>query len=177
MKESLSIRDKIETSNISSTKDSIGFKTKWKIEKYENEMAKELNMPYEISEFDGNIALNEGINALWTLVCGGSETPFNNTNAQLGVGSDNTSESATQTDLLDSTPTWKGMDSGYPQYGSNQKVVFRSTFGANEANEAWNEFSVRNGASANKNLNRKVSAQGTKISGQVWILTLEISAS
>jgi hypothetical protein len=56
-------------------------------------------------------------------------------------------------------------------------VTFRSVFDGTEANWDWNEFGVDNGASAGKNLNRKVSAQGTKASGQTWTLKLDITFS
>jgi hypothetical protein len=69
------------------------------------------------------------------------------------------------------------MDGGFPTYGSSQLAVWKSTFLSADANNAWKEFSVRNGASADKNLNRKVSDQGTKTSGQTWILTLTITGS
>lgn len=130
------------------------------------------------SAFEGNLLLNEGINALWTLVAGGSETAFNNANARLGVGDSSTAEAATQTDLQAATnKTYKAMDASYPTYGTSQKITFRSTFGSGDANYAWNEFTVDNGSVALKNLNRKVSAQGTKTSGQTWQLSLDITLS
>lgn len=134
---------------------------------------------YKGREFAGyNLLLNEGINALWTLVAGGSETAFNNANAELGVGDSTTAAAATQTDLqAASNKLFKAMDASYPTYGTSQKITFRSTFGSSEANFAWQEFSARNGNSANKNLNRLVSNQGTKTSGQSWQLTLEITLS
>lgn len=126
----------------------------------------------------GNMLLNEGINAIWTLVAGGSETAFNNANARLGVGDSSTAEAATQTDLQAATnKLYKAMDATYPTYGTNQKITFRSTFGSGDANFPWNEFTVDNGAAAAKNLNRKVSAQGTKTLGQTWQLTLDITLS
>jgi hypothetical protein len=68
------------------------------------------------------------------------------------------------------------MDGGYPTYGTNQKATWKSTFTALVGNFDWREFTVANGNSdAAKNLNRKVSSQGTKASGQVWELTLEIT--
>ncbi len=127
---------------------------------------------------EGNLLLNEGINSIWTLVAGGSETAFNNANARLGVGDSNTAEAASQTDLQASTnKLFKAMDASYPTYGTSQKITFRSTFGSSEANYAWQEFSVDNGSTPLKNLNRKVSAQGTKTSGQTWQLTLDITLS
>lgn len=127
---------------------------------------------------EGNLLLNEGINSIWTLVAGGSETAFNNANARLGVGDSTTAEAASQTDLQASTnKLYKAMDASYPTYGTSQKITFRSTFGSSEANYAWQEFSVDNGSTPLKNLNRKVSAQGTKTSGQTWQLTLDITLS
>lgn len=135
-------------------------------------------LAYSASLIDGNILLNEGINAIWTLSCGGSETAFNNANARLGVGDSAAAEAATQTDLqAGSNKLYKAMDVGYPTFGTLQKGTWKATFGSAEANYAWNEFSVDNGAAALKNLNRKVSAQGTKTAGQTWALTLDITIS
>jgi hypothetical protein len=59
---------------------------------------------------------------------------------------------------------FKGMDSGYPTYGTAQKATWRSTFGPDEANFAWNEITVVNGPDDTaKNLNRKVQAMGQGI--------------
>lgn len=134
---------------------------------------------YKGREFAGyNLLLNEGINALWTLVAGGSETPYNNANARLGVGDSTTAAAATQTGLQAATNfLFKAMDASFPTAGTAQKITFRSTFGSSEANFAWQEFSADNGNTANKNLNRLVSAQGTKTSGQTWQLTLDITLS
>lgn len=127
----------------------------------------------------GNLLLNEGINELWTLGAGGGGTAFNNSNSYLGVGDDSTAEAASQTGLQAATnKLYKAMDATYPTYGTSQKITFRSTFASGDANFAWNEFTVANGSSdSGKNLNRKVSAQGTKTSGQSWQLTLEITLS
>lgn len=130
--------------------------------------------------FKGNLLLNEGINELWTILCTTSSgTKFNSTNAYLGVGDDTTSENATQTGLIASTnKLYKAMDSGYPTSGTSQLATWRSTFGASDANFNWNEFTVANGNSdAAKNLNRKVSNQGTKVISQQWQLSLQITLS
>ena len=133
--------------------------------------------PYETVERERNGLLNEGINALWTLVCGGSETAYNAANARIGVGDSATAFAAAQTDLQASTnKLYKAMDSTYPTYGTSQKATFKSSFTTGEANFAWAEWSVDNGSSASKNLSRKVEALGTKTSG-TWSLTVEISLS
>jgi len=93
------------------------------------------------------------------------------------VGDSTTAEAATQTDLQAATnKTYVGMDATYPSR-SAQTVSFRSTYGSAVANYAWQEFIVRNGATALKDIIRKVSAQGTKTSGQTWELTIQITMS
>jgi hypothetical protein len=130
------------------------------------------------SRFLPNVMLNEGINTLTNLLAGqGSETNYGNANARLGVGESSTAESATQTALQGSTLTFKAMDATYPATGASQYIRFQSTFGGSDANNAWNEFTADNGSTPNKNLNRKVSAQGTKTSGQTWILQLTVTFS
>lgn len=130
--------------------------------------------------FGGNILLNEGINELWTILCSASSgTKFDNTNAYLGVGDSAVAEGATQTGLQAVTnKIYKAMDVSYPTYGTSQKATWVSTFESAEANFDWREFTVANGNSdAAVNLNRKVSSQGTKASGQRWELFFEISLS
>jgi len=87
-------------------------------------------------------------------------------------------EVATQTDLQASTnKLYKAMQATYPQV-SAQTVTFQSVFASADANFAWQEFSVANGSSgAAKNLNRKVSAQGSKVSGQTWTISVAITLS
>jgi len=124
-----------------------------------------------------NVGLNTGIQYLIDCICGiGTTTKWDNTNARLGVGSDATAADPTQTDLLDATPTWKSMDATWPQR-SAQTAEWRSTFGTGDANEAWNEYGVDNGATAHKLINRKVEAKGTKVSGETWTLSLKITVS
>jgi hypothetical protein len=126
----------------------------------------------------GNILLNEGINLLWTLACGGSGTSWNSANAYIGVGDGTTSESATQTGLQGTNKAYKAMDSGYPTYGSNQQAKWQSTYGSADANFTWNEITVANGSSDTAtNLNRKVQSLGTKASGTTWIAQLTITLS
>jgi len=154
------------------------FHTEWTIRKFRNEEEWRKNRPYAVSTIKHNCLLNEGINELWTLVCSSSGTKFDNANAYLGVGDGTTSESATQTGLQGTNKLYKAVDTGYPTYGSDQKATWRATFQGDEANFSWQEFTVANGNSDTAdNLNRKVSDQGTKTSGQVWELTLEITLS
>lgn len=134
-----------------------------------------LYKPYKVLSHKHNLLLNEGINALWTLVCGGAETAYSNANARIGVGDSATAALATQTGLL-GTAAYAGMDGGFPTYGTLQKAVFQASFGDAVANFVWNEWSVDNGNAANKNLNRKVENNGTKTSG-TWVFQVSITIS
>ena len=136
-------------------------------------------MDYQVARIDGNLLLNEGIGEMWDLICGlGTPTAFSNANARIGVGDSSTAAAATQTGLQASTnKLYKGMETSYPSR-TGQTVTFRAVFGSAEANFAWNEFSIANGASDSAiNLNRLVSAQGTKASGQTWTVDVAISLS
>jgi hypothetical protein len=68
------------------------------------------------------------------------------------------------------------MDTGYPTSGTGQQAVFKATFGPDDANYSWNEFVIKN-ATSGVCLNRKVSNQGTKASGQTWVITVTLSLS
>lgn len=156
----------------------MNWKAWWTIRKWNDEDSWNTGKdPKEIVMIENNDLLNEGINELWTLVCSSSGTKFDNGNAYLGVGTSSAAFDPTQTDLQ-GTKTYVAMDGSYPTYGTSQKAVWKSTFTALVGNHAWEEFTVCNGSSGTgKNLNRKLSSQGTKVSGQVWELTLEITLS
>lgn len=142
-----------------------------KIEKYDAE-----GRLFETLEAD-NLFLNTGINEIWNLVCGGSANPYNNANAQIGIGDSGAAAAAGQTDLQAATnKTYKGMAASYPQFNSGQQAVFQSIFGSTDANYAWNEFVVKNGASAIC-IDRGVGSFGTKASGTTWTATVTLSMS
>lgn len=152
---------------------------RWRIEKFIDDEAYAMGTPHEIVEFEGNLMLNEGINELWKLVGGTGATKYDNSNAYLGVGDSQTAAAASQTSLqAAANKAWKGMEGGYPTTGSSQQIVFRSVFGASDANYDWEEFTVVNASSdSGENLCRKVSDQGTKANGQTWTLTYTITLS
>lgn len=154
----------------------INHNTHWKIEKYENDRAFKLCQPYEVSEFDENCLLNAGITNANLLIIGSAGTAYNHDNAKLGVGSVTTAENASQTGLQDASPTFIAMESGYPS-NSAQTISWKSSFGAGDANVKWQEFAVDCGTGDAAVFNRKVSDQGSKTSGQTWVLTLEITLS
>jgi hypothetical protein len=175
--------------------DKLHWKSKWRIDKFYDstgEIKEALRRGISVEEavklagakylgsevFDGNIALNEGLQELIDIICGlGTPTKWDATNARLGVGDSNAAENASQTGLQGTNKAFKSMDSGYPTR-SNQTAEWRATFGSAEANFAWNEFTVVNAADdTGKNLNRKVAAKGTKSSGETWTLSLQITFS
>jgi len=134
--------------------------------------------PYAIDESEHNCFLIEGMNEMWNLILGLTATPFNSTNAYIGVGDGTTAENESQTGLQGTNKYYKGMASGYPKGpadAGDKKAVFRSVFGADEANFAWNEVTVANGNSdAAKNMLRIVASKGTKQSGEEWTAEVEV---
>ncbi len=162
------------------TKDVGKWKVKWQVEKYRGNLPTEedrkLFKPYEVLEGEGNLLLNEGIDELWDLLTGVGGTAYSNANARIGVGNSNTAAVATQTALIGGSTELKGMEATYP-LSTSQAVTFRSSFGSSEGNFAWEEWTVDNGASANKNLNRRVVSLGTKVSGTTWVFTVTITLS
>jgi hypothetical protein len=163
---------------INKVKERGGHKTKWTIEKFENDEAVKKGISYEKKVIEGNILVNAGINAMLSALAGDGGTAFNNANAYLGVGDSTTAEDATQTDLQATTNKLrKGMNATYPTYGTSQKITFQADFGSSEANFAWNEMAVFNASTGGTMLNRKVENEGTKTAGQTWRLSLEITIS
>jgi len=127
-------------------------------------------------EVKGNIFLTEGVNFIWVCLSQGScSPPFNNSNSYIGVGDGDQEANASQTGLQGTNKYYKRVDSGYPTVSGN-KITFRATFGSDEANFSWKEWTVANGASDNAvNINRKVKYLGDKESGSTWVLMVELS--
>ena len=134
--------------------------------------------PYEVKEIEGNLLLNEGINALWSILCETTptETRYTAANARIGVGNGSAAAAAADTGLTGASTAFKAMESGFPTFGSSQKATFKSSFGDTDANFAWNEWTIDNGATPNKNLNRKVESLGTKSTG-TWTLAVSVTIS
>jgi hypothetical protein len=144
-------------------------------------------------EMGPNLELNAGITVLLNLLTGaGGQTAFNAANARVGVGDSSTAAAAAQTGLQAGTNHfWQGMDGTYPQV-SAQTVTFRATIASGNGNQSWQEFINDNYAGTGGTsyttsaptysstlvaLNRLVSNQGTKSSGQTWILSSSITQS
>lgn len=111
-----------------------------------------------------------------SIVADGPPTPFDNSNAYLGSGDDDTAFNASQTDLIGSNKLRKGMEVGYPQRTDNV-LTFRSLFGTSEANWDWEEWAVFNASSSGVMLSRKAETLGSKTSAQSWLLTATLTVS
>lgn len=148
------------------------------IRKFADRQAYEKGAPFDISVFQGNSLLNEGIAAMWDLIMGEAATAFGNAASYIGVGDSTTAAAATQTGLQAVTnKAYAGMESGYPSR-SGQTVTWRAVFGTDAGNFSWQEFTVVNSNSDDGvNLNRAVSNQGTKVAGQIWTIDVEITLS
>lgn len=175
------------------SQEGIKMSTKWRIYKYrdpDGSVEKALKAgadpmepmpgvkPYAVEEVEGNLALNEGLQYLIDAICGieASPTMWDSANARVGVGNSNVAASATQTDLQGASKAYASMDGGYPQR-TNQTAKWKGTFGTGDANFAWEEWIVDNGATSGKTLNRKVASKGTKSSGETWSLEAQITFS
>lgn len=157
----------------------LNYKTRWTITRYADERAFAERRPFSVSHVEGNLLLNEGIQHVLDIIGGlGATTLFNTANARLAVGDSAAAESAAHTGLqASSNKLYKAVEATYPQRAA-QTITWRAIFGGGDANFAWNEFSIANGASDSAtNLNRKVSAQGTKAADQTWTLDLAITLS
>lgn len=130
----------------------------------------------ELIVIEGNLLLNEGIQALLDLTIGAGGAAFSNANARIGVGDSATAEAATQTDLQAATnKTYKAMNATYPQRAA-QTLTFQADFLSADANYVWNEWVIDNGAGAGKTLNRKVASLGTKTTG-TWTMSGTVTIS
>jgi len=178
MKEKAKGADKLNVGIQAGIGDLMRAKKEWKIRKYANDEAFQNGKAFDESVFEGNVLLNEGITVLQNLIAGlGTPAAWNNANARLGVGNGDAAESAAQTALQGASKAFVGMEAGYPSI-SGQATTWRAVFDGDTANFDWNEFTVVNGADdTGDNLNRKVSVQGTKASGQTWTLDLTITWS
>lgn len=131
------------------------------------------NRPYKEDHIYGNVGLEVGIQVMEDAFIGAGISTFNSGVAHCAVGTFSGAASAGQTGVQ-SALAYGRMDPAYPAR-TNQTLSWRSTFSGNVANGLWNEFSVANQSGVPVALFRKVSPQGTKLSGQAWELTAEVS--
>lgn len=114
-----------------------------------------------------------GINFLAGAVIGDG-TPFNYSNAYLGVGNGSGAFDVSQTDLMGDSTIRKAMDTGWPVLNA-PTVKFRSTFINDEANFDWHEWGIFNSATGGVMLSRVVESNGTKQDNQTWVLEVAVT--
>lgn len=152
---------------------------KWEVEKFKDREAYNAHKPYETCVSTQNVILNDGANNMLKVICGiAGAVPYDNANAQIGVGTNTTPESPEQTGLIatGSEVFYKKMEPGYPQV-SGRLMIFKSVYDTNEANFAWNEFAIVNGTGVGGiAMNRKVQNLGTKATG-IWSLQITVTVT
>ena len=141
----------------------------------ENRLPDAVDVNGELSFFDpihGNVLCNEGITELCNCV-GNTNTPitYQNSTAQVGTGTGTTAADPTDTDL-EANGVWKAQEGGYPSV-SSQTISWKGSFGAGDANQAWDEYSTRNSVGDDLNLHHKIADKGEK-SGGTWTLQVDI---
>lgn len=132
-----------------------------------------------------------------------NERFFNNTNTKVGIGTQTTAAAQSDLDLNSGgTRTRLAMVSGFPKIKndtyvdaagatitvSDRQFVVSGIAGTSDANNAWQEFTISNGGAATgiieatpgqafTILDRFVSNQGTKVSGQIWQVWITVTLS
>ncbi len=169
-------RESVKANVDLSNKEKGKWNDRWVIKKYSGQSEFLSDDPYEVNIIEnGNELLNSGINEIWRLVAGSSANHFNHENTVIGIGDNDTAvDPEEQTDLLaDTNYAYVGMESGYPESGSSQKILFMGIFDGTTANYNWREIVIKNSVT-NICLNRLVSNQGTKALNQIWTVSLEV---
>lgn len=148
---------------------------RYSVEKYDRHVAPE-NL-YEVVETPPNLFLTAGVTKLWQLAAGASAVHLDATNARLAVGDSSTAAAAGQADLV-GTNKLRKVVSGAPVISGNQ-ITFSAQFGTGDANFAWLEVGVGNGA-ADQLISRSAILSpglGTKVNTAVWVLNWTLSIS
>jgi hypothetical protein len=143
--------------------------------------------PYDVAVVDGNIGLNLGIQCALDTIGGYTATTWSGaTTTALVVGDLTTAESATATECKTSLAATDGtgclamcLDASTYPTRATQTLTWQASASATSGNFAWNNFIVTTARSAVTGipLIRKLSQQGTKVSGQVWQLSVAVTMS
>ena len=136
--------------------------------------------PYEYIEVAGNVLTTAGLSRLMAALVGGPALTHSVT--RLGVGND-TSHARPTDRRLGSRQYFREMDQTYPEL-AGRSVLFRATFGEDEANFEWGCWGLdvspaagtTSGSVESVLLNRKAcSGIGSKPRGEIWTLTCEVT--
>jgi hypothetical protein len=141
--------------------------------------------PYSVTEFEGNLEVNGGLNAMLTLLIGGGGTTYAHANARLCVGDGNgtvPTAAATDTTLAATTNRYnQACDTSYPSVAA-AVLTAQSTFPTGQGNYVWNEWGMDNGGSSGSGaasglFNHRGVNLGTKTSASAWALQITITQS
>jgi hypothetical protein len=148
--------------------------------------------PFDTSEVLGNLITNVGWGRIARLAIGTAVTAFTTATTRIGVGTGTVVASGNDTSLggtgaagcfykLVSGAGTATDGTGTSGTGS-ATLAFAATFGTGDANMVWAEFGVDQGTADGTAvvaplLNHKISAQGTKVSGQTWTATVTFQFS
>jgi len=125
-----------------------------------------------------NLMLNEGLDEIWDLVTEVDATNYyTNALARVGVGNSAAAVVATQTALQGGSTAFAAMEATFPLSTTTARVDFKSSFADGVGEFAWEEFTVDNGSTPNKNLQRVLASKGTKSAGEVWTAEIRITGS
>jgi hypothetical protein len=146
--------------------------------------------PYETRESEfSNVITQAGWVRLLDRGFGGTAQGYDSTHLRLGVGTATAAATTGQTDLQATTGAaarqWKlvGTAAASGAGTGTVRYTYAAAFGTGEANFAWQEWGSDQGtadgtgASTTPLLNRAVSNQGTKASGQTWTATAQLDFS
>jgi hypothetical protein len=142
--------------------------------------------PYAITEGYSNLVTTGGWDRILTLAFGGGGTSYASASCRIGVGTANTAAASGNTDLAAVTGAsgryWAMVD-GTPTTSVGtavRRLSMVATFATGVANIAWAEEAIDQGTttgtagSVGAMLNRLVSNQSTKVSGQTWTATFNL---
>jgi hypothetical protein len=142
--------------------------------------------PYSITEGYPNSIVSTGWERVLQLAIGGGGTTYASANCRIGVG---TATAATTTAMIDlqaaTGPTgryWAMLDATPTTSAgtATRRLSFVATFATGVANIAWQEEGIDQGVATGTGavvgqlLNRLVSNQSTKVSGQTWTATFSL---
>lgn len=140
--------------------------------------------PYDVTTGGYNLITTGGWDRILTLAIAGGGQAYDATHTRIGVGTATAAAASGQTDLSAATGAanrvWV-MVTGAGTVGTGtavRRLSFVGTIGTGDGNFAWQEEAIDNGsasgvgASTTPLLNRLVSNQSTKVSGQTWTATM-----
>ncbi len=132
--------------------------------------------PYDtVAVEDCNLIVTNGANLLLNAIVAAIGTPFNATNARIGVGDSSTAATAADTDLNAATNKLRVVVNSIPTVSTNVLTAV-ATFTTGQANYVWQEWGLFNAASgATSMLNHAVTNLGTKTSASAWTITVTIT--